>query len=142
MGKVLLNQFKAKLAKKIQQSQDLGKLSIKIDVNNVANKRNQLFVACLSNNLSDEKIQKSLVKINPYTVKFGSFTKGNGYGTSSIFYVTLSLIAVSDEEKETWECTLFECDDISENEVESKSFDDGKIAVEYFVNQILKLYKK
>ena len=56
--------------------------------------------------------------------------------------MTLSLIAVSDEEKETWECTLFECDDISENEVESKSFDDGKIAVEYFVNQILKLYKK
>ncbi len=142
MGKVLLNQFKAKLAKKIRQSQDLGKLSIKIDVNDVANKRNQLFVACLSKNLSDEKIQKSLVKINPYTVKFGSFTKGNDYGTSSIFYVTLSLIAVNEKEKEIWECILYECDDISENEVESKSFDDGKIAVEYFVNQIIKLYRK
>ena len=88
MGKVFLNQFKAKLAKKIQQNQDLGKLSIKIDINDVANKRNQLFVACLSKNLLDKGIQKSLVKINPYTVKFGSFTRGNNFGTSSIFYLT------------------------------------------------------
>tara|TARA_B100001778_G_C18189575_1_gene450646 strand:+ start:8 stop:436 length:429 start_codon:yes stop_codon:yes gene_type:complete len=142
MGKVLLNQFKAKLAKRIQQSQDLGKLSIKIDINDVANKRNQLFVACLSKNLLDKSIQKSLVKINPYTVKFGNFSRGNNFGTSSIFYVTLSLIALKDNDGESWECALYECDDISENEVESKSFDDGKIAVEYFVNQINKLYKK
>ena len=142
MGKVLLNQFKAKLAKKIQQNQDLGKLSIKIDINDVANKRNQLFVACLSKNLVDKGIQKSLVKINPYTVKFGSFTRGNNYGTSSIFYLTLSLLDFNEKDEETWECVLYECDDISENEVESKSFGDGKIAVEYFVNQITKLYKK
>ena len=46
------------------------------------------------------------------------------------------------EEKEIWECILYECDDISENEVESRSFDNGKIAVEYFVNQVKKLHKK
>ena len=142
MGKILLNQFKAKLAKKIQQSQNLGKLSIKIDINDVANKRNRLFVACLSKNLHDKSIQKSLVKINPYTVKFGSFARGNNYGTSSVFYMTLSLVALNENDRESWECVLYECDDISENEVESKSFDDGKIAVEYFVNQIMKLYKK
>ena len=142
MVKVLLNQFKAKLAKKMQQKQDLGELSIKIDVDDISNKRNQFFVACLSNHLSDERIQSSLIKINPYTVKFGSFLKSNGYGTSSIFHVTLSLINFDKNDNETWECIIYECDDISENEVESKSFDNGKIAVEYFVNQILKLHKK
>ena len=142
MGKVLLNQFKAKLAKKIQKNQDLGKLSIKIDNNDVASKKNQIFVSCLSNHLLDDKIQSSLVKINPYTVKFGSLAKGNDYGMSSIFHMTLSLVAIDEKNKETWECIMYECDDISENEVESKSFDNGKIAVEYFVNQITKLYKK
>ena len=61
---------------------------------------------------------------------------------SSIFHVTLSLVALDEKENETWECVMYECDDISENEVASKSFDNGKIAVEYFVNQITKLYKK
>ena len=142
MGKVLLNQFRAKLAKKIQQNQGLSKPSIKIDANDVVSKRNQLFISCLSKYLSDEKIQKSLVKINPYTVKFGSLVIGNNYGMSSTLYVTLSLITLDKEDKETWECVLYECDDISENEVESRSFDNGKIAVEYFVNQVKKLHKK
>ena len=48
MGKVLLNQFRAKLAKKIQQHQGLSKPSITIDANDVASKRNQLFISCLS----------------------------------------------------------------------------------------------
>ena len=65
MGKVHLHQFKAKLAKKIQKNQDLGKLSIKIDINNVADKRNQIFVSCLSKRLLDDRIQSSLVIINP-----------------------------------------------------------------------------
>jgi hypothetical protein len=67
---------------------------------------------------------------------------GNNYGMSSTLYVTLSLITLDKEDKETWECTLYECDDINENEVESRSFDNGKIAVEYFVNQVKKLHKK
>ena len=79
---------------------------------------------------------------NPYTVKFGSLVIGNNYGMSSTLYITLSLITLDKEDKETWECVLYECDDISENEVESRSFDNGKIAVEYFVNQVKKLHKK
>ena len=54
MGKVLLNQFRAKLAKKIQQHQGLSKASIKIDANDVASKRNQLFISCLSKYLLHE----------------------------------------------------------------------------------------
>ena len=50
------------------------------------------------------------------------------------------MISLQANEKQNWECTTFECDDVSENEVESKSFDNGKIAVQYFVNQIIKLY--
>ena len=142
MGKVLLDQFKAKLAKKIRKNQDLGNLSIKIDVNDVASRRNQIFVSSLSNYLSDERIQSALVKINPYTVKFGLLPIGNEYGMSSIFHVTLSLTALDHDKQETWECIVYECDDISENEVESRSFDNGKIAVEYFVNQVKKLHKK
>ena len=142
MGKVLLDQFKAKLAKKIKNNQDLGKLSIKIDVNDVANKRNQIFISCLSEHLSDDRIQNALIKINPYTVKFGSLPRGNEYGMSSVYHVTLSLVSLEPNEIQNWECTTYECDDVSENEVESKSFDNGKIAVQYFVNQIIKLHKK
>ena len=142
MGKVLLDQFKSKLAKKIKNNQGLGKLPIKIDVNDVASKKNQIFISCLSEYLSDDRIQNALVKINPYTVKFGSLPRGNEYGMSSIYHITLSLISLQANEKQNWECSTYECDDVSENEVESKSFDNGKIAVQYFVNQIIKLHKK
>ena len=104
MGKVLLNQFRAKLAKKIQQHQGLSKPSITIDANDVASKRNQLFISCLSKYLSDERIQKSLVKINPYTVKFGSLVIGNNYGMSSTLYITLSLITLDKD------CLLYTSD--------------------------------
>ena len=101
-----------------------------------------MFISCLSKYLLDERIQKTLVKINPYTVKFGSLVIGNNYGMSSTLYVTLSLVMLDKEEKEIWECILYECDDFSENEVESRSFDNGKIAVElklfYQINYIKK----
>ena len=61
---------------------------------------------------------------------------------SSVYHVTLSLISLEANEVQNWECITYECDDVSENEVESKSFDNGKIAVKYFVNQIIKLHKK
>jgi hypothetical protein len=98
-------------------------------------------VSCLSKYLKDVKIRKSILKINPYTVKFGSFLKNSDYGTQSAFHVTLSLLDLSDDGRESWECILYECDDLSENEVKSASFDNGQIAVKYFVNQITNLYK-
>ena len=55
--------------------------------------------------------------------------------------MTLSLLDLSEDERESWECVLYECDDLSENEVKSTSFDDGQIAVKYFVKQITNLCK-
>ena len=141
MGNILFNQFRDKLAKKNSKDSSLGSSSIKIDFNDFTNKRNQAFVSCLSKHLKDAKIRKSILKINPYTVKFGSFLKNSDYGTQSAFHVTLSLLSLSDEGKELWECILYECDDLSENEVKSASFDNGQIAVKYFVNEITNLYK-
>ena len=149
MGKVFLNQFKAKLAKKIGKvhelanpSYDASINSTKIDYEDFSNKRNQLFISYLSNYLLDQRIRKVLIKVNPYTVRFGSFSRSNDYGTESAFHVTLSLLDLSKDGVESWECIIYECDDISENEVKTTSFDNGQIAVEYFVNQITKLYKK
>ena len=141
MGNVLLNQFKDKLAKKNSKDSSLGTSSIKIDFNDFNNKRNQAFVSSLSKYLKDEKIRKSLLKVNPHTVRFTSFAKSTGYGTHSAFHLTLSLLSLSKDGKESWECVLYECDDLSENEVESISFDNGQIAVKYFVKQITNLCK-
>ena len=141
MGNILFNQFRDKLAKKNSKDSSLGSSSIKIDFNDFTNKRNQAFVSCLSKHLKDSKIRKSILKINPYTVKFGSFLKNSDYGTQSAFHVTLSLLDLSDDGRELWECILYECDDLSENEVKSASFDNGQIAVKYFVNEITNLYK-
>lgn len=141
MGNILFNQFRDKLAKKNSKDSTLGTSSIKIDFNDFTNKRNQAFVSCLSKYLKDTRIRKSLLQINRYTVKFGSFLKNSDYGTQSAFYVTLSLLDLSDEGRESWECILYECDDLSENEVKSASFDNGQIAVKYFVNEITNLYK-
>ena len=141
MGNILFNQFRDKLAKKNSKDSTLGTSSIKIDFNDFTNKRNQAFVSCLSKYLKDTKIRKSLLQINRYTVKFGSFLKNSDYGTQSAFHVTLSLLDLSDDGRELWECILYECDDLSENEVKSASFDNGQIAVKYFVNEITNLYK-
>jgi hypothetical protein len=141
MGNILFNQFRDKLAKKNSKDSALGTSSIKIDFNDFTNKRNQAFVSCLSKYLKDTKIRKSILQINRYTVKFGSFLKNSDYGTQSAFHVTLSLLDLSDDGRELWECILYECDDLSENEVKSASFDNGQIAVKYFVNEITNLYK-
>ena len=141
MGNVLLNQFRDKLAKKNSKDSGLGTSSIKIDFNDFTNKRNQAFVSSLSKYLKDDNIRKSILKVNPYTVSFASLPKNTDYGTYSAFHLTLSLLDLSDDGKESWECILYECDDLSENEVKSASFDNGQIAVEYFVKQITNLYK-
>ena len=141
MGNILFNQFRDKLAKKNSKDSALGTSSIKIDFNDFTNKRNQAFVSCLSKYLKDTKIRKSILQINRYTVKFGSYLKNSDYGTQSAFHVTLSLLDLSDDGRELWECILYECDDLSENEVKSASFDNGQIAVKYFVNEITNLYK-
>ena len=136
MGKLLLNQFTKKLAEKTRKNNNLGNSSIKINFTDIQNKKHQKFISYLSKYLVNEKIRKSIVKINNYTVKYGDFSKHNIYGSQSVFYLTLSLIDLNEENIEKWECILFECDDINENEVEIKSFNSGERAIKYFINQI------
>ena len=136
MGKVFLKQFKEKLSKRNQNTVELGKPSIKIEFDDFANKKNQTFVSYLSKYLTNSNIRKTLIKINPYTIKYGSFARSNNYGTESVFYVTLSLLELSEYGDESWECSIYECDDVSENEVKSTTFDNGQIAIEYFLSQI------
>ena len=139
MGKLLLNQFTKKLAEKTRKNNRLGLSSVKINFTDVQNKKHQKFIGCLSKYLINEKIRKSIFRINDCTIKYGSFAQHNKHGTQSVFYLTLSLIELSKENVEKWECILFECDDINENEVEVRSFDNGENAIKYFVNQITNL---
>ena len=139
MSKVLLNQFTKKLAEKTSKNSHLGKSPVKINFNELQNKKSQTFVGYLSKYLINDNIRKSIVKINNYTIKHGDFSKNNKYGTQSTFYLTLSLIELNKNNIEKWECILFECDDINENEVESRFFNNGEYAIKYFINKIINL---
>lgn len=139
MGKVFLKQFKEKLAKKHQSFTELGKPPIKIEFDDFVNRRNQKFTSYLSKYLANSNVRRTLIKINPYTIKYGSFARSNSYGTESVFHVTLSLLELSEDGHESWECSIHECDDVSENEVKSTTFDNGQVAIEYFLSQISNL---
>lgn len=139
MGKVFLKQFKEKLAKRHKSISELGKPTIKIEFDDFINQRNQTFTSYLSTYLTNSDVRKKLIKINPYTIKCGSFARSNNYGTESIFHVTLSLLELSKEGHESWECSIYESDDVSENEVKSTTFDNGQVAIEYFLSQIINL---
>ena len=47
---------------------------------------------------------------------------------------------MTEDGKELWECVLFEMDDYEEYEKTSEQFDNNKVAIEYFMNQIINLY--
>jgi len=72
MGKIFLSEFKQKLNKK-QIKLSITVPQTKIDFEDFANRRNQIFISYLSKYLTDDKIRKGIKKINPYTVKFGLF---------------------------------------------------------------------
>jgi hypothetical protein len=139
MGKIFLSEFKQKLNKK-QIKSSIMVPQTKIDFKDFTNRRNQTFISYLSKYLTDDRIRKGIVKINPYTVKFGSFSRSNNFGTHSGFYVTLSLFDLSNDGVESWESIIYECDDMHEDEAKSASFNNGQLAIEYFVNQIIKLH--
>ena len=140
MGKLFLNEFKQKLNKK-QTKSSISAPQTKIDFEDFANRRNQIFISYLSKYLTDDRIRRGIVKINPYTIKFGSFSRNNNFGTHSNFHVTLSLFDLSNDEVESWECIIYECDDMHEDEAKFASFNNGQLAIEYFVDQIKKLHK-
>ena len=139
MGKIFLNEFKQKLNKK-QARSSIAVPQTEIDFEDFSNRRNQTFISYLSEYLTDNRIRKGITKINPYTVKFGSFSRSNNFGTHSGFYVTLSLFDLSNDGVESWESIIYECDDMHEDEAKSASFNNGQLAIEYFVDQITKLH--
>jgi len=139
MGKIFLSEFKQKLNKK-QIKSSIMVPQTKIDFKDFTNRRNQTFISYLSKYLTDDRIRKGIVKINPYTVKFSLFSRSNNFGTHSGFYVTLSLFDLSNDGVESWESIIYECDDMHEDEAKSASFNNGQLAIEYFVNQIIKLH--
>ena len=140
MGKIFLSEFKQKLNKK-QTKLSISVPQTKIDFEDFANRRNQTFISYLSKYLTDDRIRKGIVKINPYTVKFGSFSRSNNFGTHSGFHVTLSLFDLSNDGVESWECIIYKCDDMHEDEAKSASFNNGQLAIECFMDQIIKLHK-
>ena len=73
MGKIFLSEFKQKLNKK-QIKLSIKVSQTKIDFEDFANRRNQTFISYLSKYLTDNRIRKGITKINPYTVKFDSFS--------------------------------------------------------------------
>ena len=140
MGKIFLSEFKQKLNKRQTKSSILAPQT-KIAFKDFANRKNQIFISYLSKYLTDNRIRRGIVKINPYTIKFGSFSRSNNFGTHSGFHVTLSLFDLSNDGVESWECIIYKCDEMHEDEAKSASFNNGQLAIECFMDQITKLHK-
>ena len=139
MGKVYLNEFRQKLSKKFR-SNDLSKVKTPINIQELQNKKNRRFYTSLSDYLTNTEIRKSIKKVNDNTVKFVGQPQVNSSGMSSAFSISLSLTEMTEDGKELWECILFEMDDYEEHEKTSEQFDNNKVAIEYFMNQIINLY--
>ena len=139
MGKVYLNEFRQKLSKKFR-SNDLSKVKTPINIQELQNKKNRRFYTSLSDYLTNTEIRKSIKKVDNNTIKFIGQPQVNSSGTSSAFSISLSLTEMTEDGKELWECVLFEMDDYEEYEITSEQFDNNKVAIEYFMNQIINLY--
>ena len=139
MGKVYLNEFRQKLSKKFR-SNDLSKVKTPINIQELQNKKNRRFYTSLSDYLTNTEIRKSIKKVDNNTIKFVGQPQVNSRGTSSAFSISLSLTEMTEDGKELWECVLFEMDDYEEHEKTSEQFDNNKVAIEYFMNQIINFY--
>ena len=63
------------------------------------------------------------------------------YGTALSRSITLSLTEIT-ENRELWECIIYQSTDMEENESTVEKFDNAQIAIEYFMNQILESKNK
>ena len=139
MGKVYLNEFKQKLTKKFKKNV-LSQIDTPVNIQELQNKKNRRFYTSLSDYLTNSEIRKKIKKVNNHTVKFVGQPQVNSRGTSSAFSISLSLNEMSEDGEELWECILYEIDDYEEYEKNSEQFDNNKVAIEYFMNQIVNLY--
>ena len=139
MGKVYLNEFREKLSKKFRNN-NLSKVNTPVNIQELQNKKNRRFYTSLSDYLTNTEIRKSIKKVNDNTIKFIGQPQINSSGMSCAFSISLSLTEMTEDGKELWECILFEIDDYEEHEKTSEQFDNNKVAIEYFMNQIINLY--
>ena len=63
------------------------------------------------------------------------------YGSAINRSISLSLIEIN-ENRELWECVIYQNTDMEENESNVEKFDNAQIAIEYFINQVLKSKNK
>ena len=139
MGKVYLNEFREKLSKKFRNN-DLSKVNTPVNIQELQNRKNRRFYTSLSDYLTNTEIRKSIKKVNDNTIIFIGQPQVNSSGMSYAFSISLSLTEMTEDGKELWECILFEMDDYEEHEKTSEQFDNNKVAIEYFMNQIINLY--
>ncbi len=139
MGKVYLSEFKQKLAKKFKNN-ELSKVNTPVNIQELQNKKNRRFYTSLSDHLTNNEIRKSIKKVNNHTIKFVSQPQINLRGASCAHSISLSLNEMSEDGKELWEVIIHEIDEYEEHEKNSEQFDNNRVAIEYFMNQIINMH--
>ena len=140
MGKVFISEFKKKLAKKTQKA-SINRQAVSINLKSLHDERTRRFNNGLSKYLANNHIRERVKKINDFTIKFDMSFATTNYGTAFNKSISLSL-AEFNENRELWECIIYQNTDMEENESTVEKFDNAQIAVEYFINQVLKSKNK
>ena len=140
MGKVFINEFKKKLAKKTQKA-SIDRQAVNINLKSLLDDRIRRFNNGLSKYLVNSRIRERLKKIDDFTIKFDMSFATTRYGTALSRSISLSLTEINDN-RELWECIIYQSADMEENEATVEKFDNAQIAIEYFTNQILESKSK
>jgi len=140
MGKVFINEFKKKLAKKTQKA-SIDRQAVNINLKSLLDDRIRRFNNGLSKYLVNSRIRERLKKIDDFTIKFDMSFATTRYGTALSRSISLSLTEINDN-RELWECIIYQNTDMEENEATVEKFDNAQIAIEYFTNQILESKSK
>ena len=106
MGKVFINEFKKKLAKKTQTA-SIDRQTVSVNLKSLHDERTRRFNNGLSKYLANKQIRERLKKINDFTIIFDMPFTTSQYGTALCRSVSLSLTEVN-ENKEIWECVIYQ----------------------------------
>lgn len=140
MGKVFISEFKKKLAKK-SKKESLNRQAVSINIKSLLDERTRRFNNGLSKYLTNNHIRERVKKINDFTIKLDMSFATTHYGSAINRSISLSLIEIN-ENRELWECVIYQNTDMEENESNVEKFDNAQIAIEYFINQVLKSKNK
>ena len=136
MGKVFISEFKKKLAKKTKKA-SINRQAVSINLKSLHDERTRRFNNGLSKYLANNHIRERVKKINDFTIKLDMSFATTHYGSALNRSISLSLIEIN-ENKEIWECVIYQNTDVEENESSVQKFDNAQIAIEYFINQVIK----